>query len=41
MKGRLLKEYCKHSEHMLRVTITDDNEGSLKNQKYITKGALK
>ena len=25
MKGRLLKEYCKHSEHFLRVTITDDN----------------
>jgi len=41
MKGRLLKEYCKHSEHFLRVAITDDNEGTLKNQKYITKGALK
>jgi len=25
----------------MRVTITDDNDGSLKNQKYITKGALK
>ena len=41
MKGRLLKEYCKYSEHFLRVAITDDNEGTLKNQKYITKGALK
>lgn len=25
----------------MRVTITDDNEGTLKNQKYITKVALK
>ena len=25
----------------MRVTITDDNEGGLKNQKYITKIALK
>jgi hypothetical protein len=25
----------------MRVTITDDNDASLKNQKYITKGALK
>ena len=25
----------------MRVTITDDNEGTLKNQKYITKKALK
>ena len=41
MKGRLLKEYCKQSEHFMRVTITDDNEGTLKNQKYITKKALK
>lgn len=41
MKGRLLKEYCKQSEHFMRVTITDDNEGTLKNQKYITKRALK
>ena len=41
MKGRLLKEYSNQSEHFMRVTITDDSEGSLKNQKYITKRALK
>lgn len=41
MKGRLLKEYTHNSEHFMRVSISDDNEGTLKNQKYITKGALK
>jgi hypothetical protein len=41
MKGRLMKEYCNRSEHFMRVNITDDNEGTLKNQKYITKIALK
>lgn len=41
MKGRLLKEYSNQSEFFLRISITDDNEGTLKNQKYITKGALK
>lgn len=41
MKGRLMKEYSAQSEHFMRVTITDDNEGSLKNQKYITRVPLK
>jgi hypothetical protein len=36
-----MKEYSDHSEHFIRVSICDDNEGSLKNQRYITKGALK
>lgn len=41
MKGRLMKEYNSDSEHFLRVTFSDDNEGTLKSQKYVTKGALK
>jgi hypothetical protein len=41
MMGRLMKEYSDQSEHFMRVTITDENDGSLKNQKYITKGSLK
>lgn len=41
MKGRLMKEYSSQSEFFMRVAIVDDNEGSLKNQKYITKCALK
>lgn len=36
-----MKEYSPQSEHFMRVTITDDNEGGLKNQKYITKIPLK
>ena len=41
MKGRLLKEYSRQSEHFLRVSITDESEGTLKNQRYLTKKALK
>jgi hypothetical protein len=36
-----MKEYTAKSEHFIRVTIADDNEGTLKNQKYITKIAIK
>jgi RNA-dependent RNA polymerase len=41
MKGRLLKKYDEESEYFLRVAVCDDHEGTLKNQKYITKAALK
>jgi hypothetical protein len=41
MKGRLLKEFNKYSEFFMRVSICDDHEGTLKNQKYITKVAFK
>jgi len=41
MKGRLLKHFTKYSEYFVRVSISDDNEGTLKNQKYITKVAFR
>ena len=41
MKGRLLKEFDRFSQHFMRVSICDDHEGTLKNQKYITIGAFK
>lgn len=41
MKGRLLKQFDKESHYFMRVSVVDDHEGTLKNQKYITKGALK
>lgn len=41
MKGRLLKQFDKESQYFMRVSVVDDHEGTLKNQKYITKKALK
>ena len=41
MKGRLLKEFNNESEFFLRVSICEDSETTLKNQKYITKCAFR
>ena len=37
MKGRLLKEYSNEVELFLRVSIQEESQTELKNQKYITK----